>query len=55
MKLLTELNKEGTTIVMVTHSERDASFAHRVINLFDGQITTEQQRQILESELTPEI
>ena len=36
MKLLTELNKEGTTIVMVTHSDRDSAFAHRVINLFDG-------------------
>lgn len=38
MELLTELNKEGTTIVMVTHSQRDAGFAGRVINLFDGQI-----------------
>jgi putative ABC transport system ATP-binding protein len=38
MKLLSELNKEGTTIVMVTHSEHDAGFAHRVINLFDGRI-----------------
>lgn len=37
MELLTELNKEGTTIVMVTHSQRDAGFASRVINLFDGQ------------------
>jgi putative ABC transport system ATP-binding protein len=48
MKLLTELNKEGTTIVMVTHSERDASVAHRVINLFDGQIITEEQKRKLE-------
>jgi putative ABC transport system ATP-binding protein len=40
MELLTELNKEGTTIVMVTHSQRDASFASRVINLFDGQIVS---------------
>lgn len=38
MNLLTELNKEGTTIVMVTHSQHDASFAHRVIHLFDGSI-----------------
>jgi putative ABC transport system ATP-binding protein len=38
MKLLSELNKEGTTIIMVTHSEHDAGFAHRVINLFDGRI-----------------
>lgn len=40
MELLTELNKEGTTIVMVTHSQRDAGFASRVINLFDGQIVS---------------
>ena len=38
MKMLSELNKEGTTIVMVTHSERDAGNAHRVVNLFDGRI-----------------
>lgn len=38
MKLLTELNREGTTIVMVTHSDRDASMAQRVIKLFDGKI-----------------
>jgi len=41
MSLLTELNKEGTTIVMVTHSQHDASYAARIINLFDGQIVTE--------------
>lgn len=40
MLLLTELNKEGTTIVMVTHSKHDASFAHRVVNLFDGNIVS---------------
>ncbi len=45
MKLLTELNREGTTIVMVTHSMHDAGFAHRVINLFDGQIITEEQKK----------
>ena len=38
MQLLTELNHEGTTIVMVAHNKHDATFAHRVINLFDGQI-----------------
>ena len=38
MDLLTELNKEGTSIVMVTHSQHDASFAHRIIHLFDGSI-----------------
>ena len=41
MELLSELNKEGTTIVMVTHSQHDAGFAGRVINLFDGQVVTE--------------
>ena len=40
MQLLTELNREGTTIVMVTHSKHDASFAHRIINLFDGSIVS---------------
>lgn len=40
MRLLNELNDEGTTIVMVTHSKHDASFAHRVINLFDGSIVS---------------
>ena len=41
MRMLTELNREGTTIVMVTHSEHDAAIAHRVIHLFDGQIVEE--------------
>lgn len=40
MELLTELNKEGTTIIMVTHSKHDASFSHRVISLFDGSIVS---------------
>lgn len=38
MKLLSELNAEGTTIVMVTHSKHDASLAHRIVNLFDGSV-----------------
>ena len=38
MNLLTELNQEGTTIVMVTHSKHDAGFAHRIIHLFDGSV-----------------
>ncbi|NLJ44796.1 MAG: ABC transporter ATP-binding protein [Bacteroidales bacterium] len=38
INLLSDLNKEGTTIIMVTHSERDAGYAHRIVNLFDGQI-----------------
>ncbi|MDA0708845.1 MAG: ABC transporter ATP-binding protein [bacterium] len=41
MNLLVELNKKGTTIVMVTHSSNDASFSHRVIHLFDGHVVTE--------------
>ena len=36
MDLLAELNEEGTTIVMVTHSQRDASYAHRIVNMLDG-------------------
>jgi putative ABC transport system ATP-binding protein len=44
INLLTELNKEGTTIIMVTHSDRDASYAHRIINLFDGQVVTEKSK-----------
>lgn len=38
MDLLLELNREGTTVIMVTHSQHDASYAHRIINLFDGEI-----------------
>lgn len=38
MQLLSELHREGATIVMVTHSQRDAAAADRIINLFDGQI-----------------
>ncbi|MBP1614381.1 MAG: transporter ATP-binding protein [Bacteroidetes bacterium] len=38
MRLLTELNQEGTTIVMVTHSQHDAAFAHRTVYLFDGSV-----------------
>jgi putative ABC transport system ATP-binding protein len=40
MNLLTELNKEGTTVIMVTHSQHDASFAHRTVHLFDGSIVS---------------
>ena len=41
MDLLTQLNKEGTTVVMVTHSQHDAGYATRTINLFDGQVVNE--------------
>ena len=42
MELLGELNSKGTTIVMVTHSARDAAYAHRTINLFDGLVVAEE-------------
>lgn len=41
MNLLSELNENGTTVVMVTHSHHDAVFAHRIINLMDGQVVAE--------------
>ena len=46
MDLLGELNREGTTIVMVTHSQRDASCAQRIISLFDGQIVSDVQNEL---------
>ncbi|AYA35975.1 ABC transporter ATP-binding protein [Hymenobacter oligotrophus] len=45
MELLTELNEAGTTIVMVTHSEHDARYAHRVIRLLDGEVVLENVQQ----------
>ncbi len=47
MNLLTQLNEEGTTIIMVTHSPSDADRSHRIIQLFDGHIVTENMRQKL--------
>ena len=41
MELLSDLNEQGTTIVMVTHSEHDAKFSHRIIRMLDGQTVTE--------------
>jgi putative ABC transport system ATP-binding protein len=41
MKLLTQLNDEGTTIIMVTHSPADAEYSHRIIHLFDGHVVSE--------------
>jgi putative ABC transport system ATP-binding protein len=49
MNLLSDLNLHGTTIVMVTHSQHDATFAHRIVNLFDGQIVTEEVEQYQQS------
>lgn len=36
MEILAKLNEEGTTVIMVTHSQRDATYAHRVLNMLDG-------------------
>lgn len=46
MQLLSELNEEGTTIVMVTHSQHDATYASRIINLFDGQVVDAMNDQL---------
>ena len=46
MQLLTDLNAEGTTIVMVTHSHPHADYAHRVINLLDGAVVAQKVREI---------
>jgi putative ABC transport system ATP-binding protein len=45
MQMLTELNEEGTTVVMVTHSHSHAQYAKRVVNLFDGRIVAENLSQ----------
>ncbi|MEN7551123.1 ABC transporter ATP-binding protein [Rapidithrix thailandica] len=45
MHLLAELNREGTTIVMVTHSPYDANYAHRIIRLLDGRVVSENIRE----------
>jgi putative ABC transport system ATP-binding protein len=47
MNLLNDLNKEGTTIIMVSHSQRDASYSRRTIHLFDGQIINENINHLL--------
>ena len=47
MQLLTQLNDEGATIVMVTHSHSHAEYAHRIVNLLDGAVVTESIRQVL--------
>ena len=47
MNLLTQLNNEGTTIIMVTHSPSDAEKAHRIVQLFDGHIVTENIKKVL--------
>lgn len=41
MDLLAELHREGTTIIMVTHSQHDANYADRIVNLFDGEVVSQ--------------
>ena len=45
MNLLSELNEEDTTIIMATHSERDAAYAHRIVNLLDGEVIMEKMNE----------
>jgi putative ABC transport system ATP-binding protein len=45
MNIMTQLNEEGTTIVMVTHSPHDSEYAHRIIHLFDGHVVTENYKE----------
>ena len=52
MELLSELNRQGTTIIIVTHSQRDATYAHRIIRLLDGQIVSENINRPLEKSTT---
>ncbi len=47
MNMLNELNKDGTTIIMVTHSQRDATYSNRIVHLFDGQIINENLNKLL--------
>lgn len=51
MNLLSELNREGTTIIMVTHSLHDAGFAHRTINLFDGMVVSQMENPVVMEEV----
>lgn len=48
MELLKELNKQGTTVIIVTHSQRDATYAHRIIRLLDGKIIAEDYNRSME-------
>ena len=47
MNILDELNKKGTTIIIVTHSQRDASFSKRIVKLFDGEIISENIKETI--------
>jgi len=47
MELLTQLNEQGTTIVMVTHSQHDANYSTRTIRLLDGKVVTEHTNRVI--------
>ena len=55
MELLSTLNKQGTTIIIVTQSQRDAAYAHRIIRLLDGKIIAENRNRPMESDTKIEI
>ena len=55
MELLSTLNKQVTTIIIVTHSQRDAAYAHRIIRLLDGKIIAENRNRPMESDSKIEI
>jgi putative ABC transport system ATP-binding protein len=46
MEMLTQLNKQGTTVLMVTHSPAHAEYARRDISLFDGEVINENLKKI---------
>jgi putative ABC transport system ATP-binding protein len=46
MELLSELNRGGTTVIMVTHSQHDAAYAHRTLNLLDGELVKDARRHM---------
>ena len=46
MDLLTELNRQGTTVIMVTHSQHDAGYAQRAVHLFDGRIVANTMNEL---------
>jgi putative ABC transport system ATP-binding protein len=55
MDLLSELNQEGTTIVMVTHSSSDAERASRIVQLFDGHIVSENKKMTFKQQVKSEL
>ena len=46
MTMLRELNREGTTLIMVTHSEKEANYADRLVRLLDGQVMVDKASQV---------